>query len=74
MTAMRESYVVGQFVSHERKEKVKRINSALMEILPLLEKHEVTLPDLYREYVHQVRNHRVVVYGHSSSEEHNGEE
>ncbi len=71
-----EYYIAGQYVSKERREKMERLNAALLEVSQVLSAHNITLPEVYQEYVYRLRRSRVIpVYRRQSTiEDESGEE
>jgi len=52
---MNEPYVAGKFVSTEGKERLERLRAAFDEVAEVLKKYDLSIPDLYREYVFRAR-------------------
>ncbi len=57
---MSELYISGKFVSSERKKRIEEISAAFAEVAEVLQNYDVTIADLYREYVYRVRGPRVM--------------
>lgn len=60
---MNEPYVAGKFVSSEGKERLDRLRAAFEEVGEVLEKYDLSIPDLYREYVFRARGSNDTKFG-----------
>lgn len=47
--------VTGKFISSEVQERLERLMAAYAEVGEVLERYELTVPDIYREYVFRAR-------------------
>ena len=60
---MNEPYVARKFVSSESKERLERLRAAFDEVGEVLEKYDLSIPDLYREYVFRARGSTDAKFG-----------
>lgn len=63
VAVMNRPYVAGKFVSCEGQERLERLRAAFDEVGDVLKKYDLSIPDLYREYVFRARGSKDMRFG-----------